>query len=60
LKEIFKPFYVVDTYTKDREKCIGLGLPIVKKIIELHKGEIEISSELKQGTTVQIKLPLNQ
>jgi len=60
LKEIFKPFYVVDTYTKDREKCIGLGLPIVKKIIELHKGEIEINSELKQGTTVQIKLPLNQ
>jgi signal transduction histidine kinase len=59
LKEVFKPFFVVDTYTKNKEKCTGLGLPIAKRIIELHNGAILISSELKQGTTAEIKLPLN-
>ncbi|OEH86597.1 hypothetical protein BHU72_10070 [Desulfuribacillus stibiiarsenatis] len=35
----------------------GLGLAIVKKIIELHKGEISVSSKEGQGTTFEIQLP---
>ena len=35
----------------------GLGLPIVKRIIELYRGEIEVTSELGLGTEVEIRLP---
>lgn len=36
----------------------GLGLPIAKKIVDLHKGEIEIESKVNFGTTVIVMLPL--
>jgi signal transduction histidine kinase len=36
----------------------GLGLPIAKKIVEFHKGEIEIKSVVNSGTTVIVILPL--
>ena len=35
----------------------GLGLPIVKKIIELHKGKINIKSKLGVGTTINFSIP---
>jgi signal transduction histidine kinase len=35
----------------------GIGLSICKKIIDNHKGTIEVESELNQGTTFKIKLP---
>lgn len=49
----FDPFF-----TSGKKHGTGLGLAIVKKIIDDHKGTIEISSEPGRGTTVQIKLPL--
>jgi len=36
----------------------GIGLSIVKKIIEIHNGEIIISSQLNVGTEVLLKLPI--
>lgn len=56
LTEIFKEFYVVNTYSSDSEKCIGLGLPIAKKIIELHNGNISVASDFKNGTAFIITL----
>lgn len=50
--EIFSPFYTT------KEGSIGIGLPITKKIIEEHQGNIEISSLEKKGTTVTVKIPL--
>ena len=51
LKTIFNPFFT----TKD--KGSGLGLSIVKKIIEGHGGNIMVKSRKGAGTTVLIKLP---
>ncbi|MDX1974206.1 MAG: ATP-binding protein, partial [Rickettsiales bacterium] len=35
----------------------GLGLPLTKKLVEIHYGTINIESELGKGTNVQIRLP---
>ncbi len=40
------------------EKGTGLGLAIVKKLIEMHGGKIDVESEVNQGTTFTISLPL--
>lgn len=37
----------------------GLGLPIAKKIIDMHLGEISVTSVLGQGTTFRIQIPVN-
>lgn len=53
---IFEPFYRVD---KSRSRLVGgsgLGLSIVKSIIERHKGEINVESELNEGTTFTVIL----
>ncbi len=38
----------------------GLGLTVVKKCVDLHRGEISVRSQLDVGTTFTVKLPLNQ
>ena len=53
LKDIFKPFFT----TKEVGKGTGLGLYISYEIIKRHGGEIRVSSEVGQGTTVTIILP---
>ena len=53
-KEIEKIF---DYSYTTREKGLGLGLPIARKIIEEHGGRIAIESEAGKGTTVSIFLP---
>lgn len=55
-KEIFKKYSKAKRYGIQNEKCTGLGLYIVKKIIDLHKGEIWFSSEKNNGTTFYIEL----
>ncbi|MGZ5483169.1 MAG: ATP-binding protein, partial [Pyrinomonadaceae bacterium] len=37
----------------------GLGLSIVRQIIDLHGGSIDVQSERGKGTTFTIELPLN-
>jgi signal transduction histidine kinase len=38
----------------------GLGLPIVKELVELHNGEVWFESQLGVGTTFYIALPIRQ
>jgi two-component system sensor histidine kinase HydH len=51
LKKILNPFFTT------KEKGSGLGLPIVKSIIEAHQGNLTISSTPGTGTTVTITIP---
>lgn len=41
------------------EKGTGLGMPLVKRYVEVHKGEILVESKINEGTTFTILLPLN-
>ena len=54
---IFERFYKSDKSRSKNKDGNGLGLSLVKKIIELHNGSINMESELGKGTTFIIKLP---
>ncbi len=56
LPQIFEPFYT----TKEFGKGTGLGLTVVKGIIEEHQGSITVESEEGNGTTFTIFLPKSE
>ncbi len=53
IEKIFAPFYT----TKDDGKGTGLGLSIVKRIMKMHKGDINVLSKLNQGTSFIFSFP---
>lgn len=57
LPHIFDEFYRAAAVRKARIAGTGLGLPIVKSIVELHDGEITVDSEVGEGTTFRVRLP---
>ncbi|NIK79132.1 signal transduction histidine kinase [Paenibacillus castaneae] len=56
-QRIFERFYKGDKQRTRTAEGSGLGLSIVKKIIELHKGEIVVESRLGEGSTFEVFLP---
>jgi signal transduction histidine kinase len=57
LQRVLSPFeQVADHLTKENEGT-GLGLPIARALIELHGGNLTLSSDLGIGTTVALRLP---
>jgi signal transduction histidine kinase len=56
-RKIFNRFYQVDSRLSRRAEGCGLGLSIVKFIVDAHKGKIEIESQLNQGSTFTVKVP---
>src|SRR5690349_15795739 len=57
---VFERFYKADT-SRERSRegnGSGLGLAIAKKIVELHQGTIEVTSEPGVGTTFAVVLPV--
>jgi len=57
LTKIFECFYRVNQRDKEIQGT-GLGLAIVHKIVMMHSGRIEVASEVGQGTTFTVFLPL--
>lgn len=57
LEHIFERFYTVDKARSRRLGGAGLGLSIVKTIIDKHEGSITVTSEVGKGSTFIIRLP---
>ena len=58
LEHIFEPFARETMFAPVSTTGTGLGMPIVKNLVQQMSGEIHISSQLGKGTTVTIILPL--
>jgi two-component system, sporulation sensor kinase E len=54
IERVFTPFH------STKEHGTGLGLAIVFKIIEAHRGRIEVESRVGTGTTFSVHLPVRQ
>lgn len=60
LKKIFDRFYQVNNVNKDYYGSTGIGLEVVKEFIELHKGKIDVESQVGQGTKFTVTFPLGK
>jgi signal transduction histidine kinase len=59
IENIWRRFYKADiSRTTNPYGEFGLGLSIVKKLVQLHNGEIEVSSEPNKGTKFTIRIPI--
>ena len=56
--QIFKPFWQLENPTKLEQQGVGLGLSIVQELAHLMKGHIVLHSQLGQGSTFTVVLPL--
>jgi len=55
---IFDRFYRVDKSRNQESGGAGLGLAIVKRIVDMHSGQIDVSSRPGSGTCIVIRLPI--
>ncbi|QUL57701.1 HAMP domain-containing histidine kinase [Paenibacillus tritici] len=58
-KRIFERFFKADRSHSRKYDGSGMGLAIVKQIVSLHQGDIEVESEPGQGTTFIVTLPIH-
>jgi signal transduction histidine kinase len=54
------PFSQVETDTNRQYQGTGLGLPLAKRLVELHGGTLSLASEVNRGTVVSIIIPLDR
>ena len=60
LPQIFNRFYQVDSSLTRFQEGAGIGLALVKELIELQGGTIEVQSVINKGTTFEVKIPVPQ
>lgn len=58
LPHIFDRFYRVDRVRSRRTGGFGLGLAIARQIVEAHGGSVTVTSQLEQGSTFEVRLPI--
>lgn len=58
LDKIFNRFYRVDKARSREKGGTGLGLPIVKELLESYGGQVNVSSQLDQGSIFRVHLPI--
>ncbi len=51
--KIFSPLFTT------KEKGVGLGLAVTRRLVESHRGEIKVTSKLGEGTTFTVEIPLD-
>ncbi|OIP48667.1 MAG: hypothetical protein AUK46_00810 [Flavobacteriaceae bacterium CG2_30_31_66] len=56
LKKIFNRFFQVKNIQSKNNRGFGLGLAIVKDVVELHKGNINVTSNYKKGSSFEVHL----
>ena len=57
MSDLFHPFVQVDGSYKRKYQGAGLGLSLVKRLVEMMNGNISVESEVGRGTTVHVVLP---
>jgi two-component system, cell cycle sensor histidine kinase PleC len=60
LARVFQPFEQSDSHLARRNQGTGLGLPLVRQLVERHGGTVRMSSESGVGTEVVIELPVER
>ena len=57
LPEMFTRFFQVDTSSRRKFQGVGIGLALVKELVELHGGTVEVKSKENVGTTFTLRMP---
>jgi signal transduction histidine kinase/ligand-binding sensor domain-containing protein/DNA-binding response OmpR family regulator len=60
IRKIFDRFYQVNNLNKAYYGSTGIGLEVVRGLVELHKGTIKVDSELNVGTTFTLTFPIGK
>ena len=60
IPHIFEEFYRAENAREFLREGTGLGLPIVKEIVEAHGGRVEVDSTLGKGTEFRVCLPMDK
>jgi signal transduction histidine kinase len=56
-EQIFEPFFRGRWAVRNQVHGTGLGLSLVKRVVEAHRGEIEVKSDVERGTEFIVRLP---
>ena len=59
-RHMFESFAQEENILTQSEGGTGLGLPIVKQLVELMNGKVDVESELKVGTTIKVSIPIDR
>lgn len=60
VKRIFEPFYRLDNQNPGNDQGMGMGLAVVKELVEAHNGRVWVESTVGEGSVFFVALPLSQ